>query len=164
MLALGVAALQNARMEIDVLIEDPAWTGLEAQAARVLPEVLSHLAMDTAAYEVSILGCDDARIATLNEEFRGKPVPTNVLSWPATTLAPPDLPPFGELGDIAIAHGVCRREAGDQGKSFEHHVAHLLVHATLHLLGYDHETDVEAAEMEGIEVAILARLGIADPY
>lgn len=151
-------------MEIDLLIEDPGWGGLAAMAARACPAVLMHLSLDPGQYGVSILGCDDARIAVLNGDFRDKPQPTNVLSWPAEEITPPQRPAPGELGDIAIAIGVCTREAAEQGKTFEHHVAHLLVHATLHLLGYDHENDAEAAEMERIEVTVLATLGIRDPY
>ena len=146
------------------MIEEPAWDGLEALAQRACPAVLAYLSLAPEAYEVSILGCDDTRIAALNGDFRGKARPTNVLSWPAAEIEPPARPEPGELGDIAIAHGVCDREATDQGKPFEHHVTHLLVHATLHLLGYDHETEPEAAQMEAIEVAVLARLGIPDPY
>ena len=151
-------------LEIDLLIEEPAWDGLEALARRACPAVLAHLALAPEAYEVSILGCDDARIAALNSDFRGKARPTNVLSWPVAEIDPPEPPAPGELGDIAIAHGVCHREAADQGKPFDHHVTHLLVHATLHLLGYDHETEADAAQMEAIEIAVLARLGIPDPY
>lgn len=118
------------------------------------------------------MGCDDTRIAALNADFRGKPKPTNVLSWPseergaempgAVPLAPdPDEP---EIGDIAIAWDTCHREAAEQGKFFDTHVIHLLAHATLHLLGYDHETDQDAMRMESLEVEILAALGLPDPY
>ena len=160
-LAELAADLQNTRtMEIDLLIEDPAWDGLEAVARRSCTTALAHLGMEPGQYAVSILGCDDDRIARLNQDFRGKAQPTNVLSWPAVELSPPEPAEPGELGDIAIAHGTCTREARDQGKPFEHHVAHLLVHATLHLLGYDHQTDADADEMESIETAVLATMGI----
>lgn len=163
-------------MEIDVLIEDPAWDGvtLEDWAGRACPATLAALGLDPSEFAVSILACDDARIATLNADFRGKPSPTNVLSWPSEDLARPlggmpDLPkPDGrgphELGDIALAHGVCLREAAEQGKDFGDHVTHLLVHSTLHLLGFDHIDDADAAVMEKLEISILARLGIANPY
>ncbi|MBF9028893.1 rRNA maturation RNase YbeY [Rhodobacterales bacterium HKCCE3408] len=156
-------------MDIDVLIEDEAWTGLEALAARACPETLAELGLDPGDYAVSILGCDDERIAALNAEFRGKPTPTNVLSWPAAEIALPEggnppMPAPGELGDIAIAHGVCAREAAEQSKAFDDHVTHLLVHATLHLVGFDHEHDADAAIMENLERLILARLGVPDPY
>ena len=103
-------------------------------------------------------------MAAINAEWRGKDKPTNVLSFPA----PRDIPiPAGEsrpLGDIVLAYGVIAREAEEQGKTLRAHVAHLMVHGTLHLLGYDHETDVEAEEMEALETSILKGLGITDPY
>lgn len=165
-------------MDIDTLIEDDRWAqaGLEALAESACHAVLERLGLDPAGYEVSLLGCDDARISVLNAEFRGKPAPTNVLSWPAEDLAPdspgavPDLPGEGlpglpeSLGDIAIAFETCQREARLQGKPFSAHVTHLLVHGCLHLLGYDHINDQDAALMEGLEIEILATLGIADPY
>ncbi len=114
--------------------------------------------------EIALLACDDTRIATLNADFRSKPSATNVLSWPSGPWTPTRLPPDGELGDIAIAYGTCVREAAEQGKALADHTTHLIVHATLHLLGFDHETDAEAGEMEALEVEILARLGLPDPY
>jgi probable rRNA maturation factor len=165
-------------MDIDILIEDEAWdeAALEALARTCCAQALSELGLDPDGFAVSILACDDARIATLNAEFRGKPAPTNVLSWPAedraaeTPGAWPELPTAGpeespaELGDIALALGVVTREAVEAGKPFEHHLAHLIVHGLLHLLGFDHMTDPDAALMEGLETRILARMGIPDPY
>ncbi len=127
------------------------------------------------AAEVSVLGCDDARIGTLNAEFRGKPVATNVLSWPETDLAPaddgaaptqprPDPDGIHRIGDIAISYDTCLREAEAQGKPLADHVTHLLVHGTLHLLGYDHMRPQDAACMEALEVKILGKMGIPDPY
>ena len=124
---------------------------------------------------MSVLGCDDTRIATLNATFRDKPTPTNVLSWPDADLAPdtpgdpphsPSADPDGtvSLGDIAIAYDTCAREAADQGKPFSAHVTHLIVHGTLHLLGYDHIRDLDATRMETVEVEILGKLGLPDPY
>ena len=161
--------------DIDILIEDDRWADadLTALAQAAVGAVLRHAGI--AAAEVSVLGCDDARIAVLNADFRGKPTPTNVLSWPEADLAPsadgaqpfdPSPDPDGtlSLGDIAIAHDTCAREAADQGKPFAHHVTHLLVHGALHLLGYDHIRPADAALMEAIEVKILGNLGIPDPY
>lgn len=163
---------------VDTLIEDDRWqeAGLEALAQTACRATLARLGLPMAGFEISLLGCDDARISALNGEFREKPIPTNVLSWPAEDLAadaagdPPALPEPGpegmpqELGDIAIAYETCTREAGEQGKPFADHVTHLLVHACLHLLGYDHIKPADAALMEGLEVEILATLGLADPY
>lgn len=146
-------------------IEEPAWhdAGLEALALRAVAATLAHLGLDPSAHEVSILGCGDDRIARLNADFRGKPSPTNVLSWPAAQLAPGETPP-GELGDIAIAYQTCAREAAASGKPFADHTLHLIVHATLHLLGFDHEIDAEAEKMEELERQVLGKLGLADPY
>ena len=147
----------------DVVVEDVRWTGLEALADRAVTAALRGAGLEPAAHEVVVLGCDDARIAALNTQFRGKGAPTNVLSFPAEELSPGDDPPE-ELGDIAISFDTCTREAADQGKPFDDHVTHLLVHAVLHLLGHDHAEDEEAALMEGLERNILASMGLADPY
>jgi probable rRNA maturation factor len=164
--------------EVDILIEDERWSevDLDALARRAFADVLDDLGLDPAQFGVSILACDDDRIAGLNGEFRGKAAPTNVLSWPSedrATATPGEMPhlppphPVGpplELGDIAMAWGTCAREAAEAGKPFDHHVTHLLVHGLLHLLGFDHETDPDAELMEGLETRILARLGVSDPY
>ncbi|MEM6407142.1 MAG: rRNA maturation RNase YbeY [Pseudomonadota bacterium] len=158
---------------IDVMIEHERWNelGLDSLAQRAFSASFDHLGL-SADFEISLLGCDDARISKLNAEFRGKPKPTNVLSWPAVDLsnaAPGSAPEKAdpsqhELGDIALAFETCRREAEEFQKPFEDHVCHLLVHGLLHLLGYDHENDLDAALMEGEERQILAKMGIADPY
>ena len=104
----------------------------------------------------------------MNAKWRGKDKPTNVLSFPMVESYELQDENVAEkellLGDIILAHGVCEAEAGEKGVSFEEHTTHLLVHGTLHLLGYDHHDDTEAAEMEAREVRALARLGIANPY
>ena len=157
---------------VDVLIEAPEWgaLGLEALAQQAAEATLQRLGYGDAGFEISVMGCDDARIAELNGDFRAKPQPTNVLSWPSEERAAdmpggqPITPEDPELGDIAIAWGVCGAEAEAAGKELPHHVIHLLVHGVLHLLGYDHINAQDAALMEGLEVEILATLGIADPY
>jgi probable rRNA maturation factor len=107
---------------------------------------------------ISVLLTDDATLADLNGRFLGKPKPTNVLSFPA----PPN--PENHLGDIALAYGVCAREAAEQGKTLAQHLSHLTVHGVLHLLGYDHESDGEAEAMEVLERTVLEVLGVPDPY
>jgi probable rRNA maturation factor len=116
--------------------------------------------------ELAVMLTDDSGIRTLNNNWRGIDKPTNVLSFPA-------LPPTGAggpddaprmLGDIAIAYETTRKEADDEQKPFDHHLSHLAVHGFLHLIGYDHEQDHDAEEMESLEQAILAQLGIPDPY
>ncbi len=111
------------------------------------------------AFSVALLS--DRGVRRLNHDFRGKDKPTNVLSFPAGNVAE------GRrlaLGDIALALGVVKREAKEQRKAAADHLAHLMVHGVLHLLGYDHETDEDAARMEKLERKALAGLGIADPY
>ena len=160
-------------MQLDILIEDTRWAGLDPLAARAVGAALEGVGLAPSAFEVSLLACDDTRIAALNEDFRQKGTPTNVLSWPSEERGaatdgempvPPQLPQDAELGDIAISYDTCAREAAEAGRSFDHHVTHLIVHGTLHLLGFDHIRDLDAALMEGLEVEILGKLDIANPY
>jgi probable rRNA maturation factor len=159
---------------IDCIIEDPRWAdaGLEGVSARATQYVFDHFGLATDQHEVAILGCDDARIKELNSDFRDKDTATNVLSWPsdergaAVPGGQPDKisPDEFELGDIAISFDTCHREATQANKPFEHHVVHLIVHANLHLLGYDHIDDKDAALMESIEIDILEKMGVPNPY
>ncbi|WP_420861016.1 rRNA maturation RNase YbeY [Algirhabdus cladophorae] len=159
---------------VDVVIEDARWQVLDlgGLADRAVAHTLTHQDLAT-SWAVVVMGCDDAQIADLNTEFRGKPTTTNVLSWPAQDLAqppaaprPPTADPFGDysLGDIALAYETCQREAAAAEIPLTQHVTHLIVHATLHLLGYDHISDTDAARMEAAEIEILAQLGQPDPY
>ncbi|PRX38395.1 probable rRNA maturation factor [Meinhardsimonia xiamenensis] len=158
----------------EVIIEDGRWQAVEIErlAERAISAGLAQLGLAPERFLVSILAADDAAIARLNRDFRGKDRPTNVLSWPSVERRPavpgqaPPLPGAGEeeLGDIALAYETCTREAREAGISLQDHVTHLLVHGLLHLLGYDHERDADATLMEMQEVAILAGLGIANPY
>lgn len=161
-------------MVVEIAIEEPRWdaAGLPALAEAAASATLAHLGLDGERFEISILGCDDARIAALNGTFRDKARATNVLSWPSAERAaagpgqapsPPD-PGAPELGDIAIAYETCAREAAEAGLDLAAHVTHLLVHGVLHLLGYDHVDVADARLMEAIEVEILATLGVEDPY
>lgn len=111
--------------------------------------------------ELSVRIVDERESADLNERYRGKRGPTNVLAFPANL---PDEIGVPFLGDLVICRSVVEREAAEQGKTPDAHWAHMVVHGTLHLLGYDHGSDDEAAEMEALEVQILGRLGYADPY
>lgn len=163
---------------VETVVEDDRWQafGLEPLADRAGRAVLAALDLPAEHFQIVVMGCDDARIATLNAEFRGKAQPTNVLSWPSEDLAPdtagapPHRPAPGEagdpwsLGDIALAWETCAQEAEAQGKTMSDHVLHLLVHGILHLLGYDHVQDADAELMEATEVRILETLGVADPY
>jgi probable rRNA maturation factor len=148
-------------LEIDVIVEAEPWNAVPAV------QDLARRAAGAATFgfdvedgeELNILLCDDARIRALNSGFRGFDKPTNVLSFPAA-----DAPGRRSLGDIAIAYETVRREADEEGKSVADHLAHMVVHGVLHLLGHDHETDAEAEEMEDLERLALERLGVADPY
>lgn len=140
---------------IDIEIEDPAWSEALPNAEQLALEAAEAA---TAEGGLTILLTDDAAVAELNLRFRDKAGPTNVLSFPAPAN------PESHLGDIALAYGVCAREAVEQGKPLAHHLQHLVAHGVLHLVGYDHQTETEAEEMEALERRILAGLGIPDPY
>lgn len=164
-------------MGIEIVIEDNRWQALPLAdiAARAADAALTRLGLDPDSCTITLMACDDTRIAALNAEFRDKPQPTNVLSWPTADLAavapggtpaPPE-PDFTgeiELGDIALAWETCAREAEEAGKPMADHVTHLVVHGLLHLLGYDHVRDRDATLMERLETGILGNLGVADPY
>ncbi|HEY2070974.1 MAG TPA: rRNA maturation RNase YbeY [Rhizomicrobium sp.] len=141
--------------KIAIVVEDAGWKkrGLSARLQQA-----AELGLKAARRKggVTVLLTSSRKLRALNFQFRGKDKPTNVLSFPA------DEP--GYLGDIAIAYGVAAREARAEKKSLSDHAAHLALHGTLHLLGYDHETGREAEVMEALETKLLARLGIADPY
>ncbi|WP_299195267.1 rRNA maturation RNase YbeY [uncultured Erythrobacter sp.] len=161
-------------MELECDIEDwPAgewpkgWSALAERSASAAAEVAPELA--NPRLSVSVLFTSDAEVHALNREWRERDKPTNVLSFPMLErdelldLAPEGPPEM--LGDIALAHGTCAREAEAKGVPLDHHAAHLVIHGLLHLAGYDHvDSDEEAEAMEALEITALAKLGIADPY
>lgn len=154
-------------IEIDLLVEAGAWpqeSDLLEITSDAVGAVLAELDPPSgAATELSVVFSDDAHVAALNAEWRGKDSPTNVLSFPAFPVAiGAPLPPM--LGDIILASETVEREARLEGKVLQHHISHLVIHGLLHLLGHDHENDADAEAMEGIERAALARLAIPDPY
>src|SRR3954447_6413941 len=159
----------HAPPETEVLIVAGQWSG-EADAAAVVHRAIetaaSMVEADTADAELAVMLTDDAGIRTLNRNWRGQDKATNVLSFPALpqtgTRSVDDAPRM--LGDIAIAWETTRREADDEQKPFDHHLSHLAVHGFLHLIGYDHENEVDAEAMEALEREILGLLGIPDPY
>lgn len=143
--------------EVDILANSQLWRGHEDLLSKALAAAAQ---AEGKSGTVSLLLGDDAAITELNREFRGKNGPTNVLSFPpAAGTAEP-----GFLGDIALAAETIVEEAQFQGKRFEHHAAHLVVHGFLHLIGYDHEKSADAEVMERREREILASFGIEDPY
>jgi probable rRNA maturation factor len=157
-------------MQLDCDIEDwpeGGWETLAARAAEAAGE--SEPLLANPRLVASLLFTSDAEVHTLNREWRERDTPTNVLSFPMLEREElEDLAPEGPpvmLGDIALAHETCAREAAEKGVSLEAHAAHLIVHGLLHLAGHDHvESDRQAEAMEALETRILAKLGIADPY
>jgi probable rRNA maturation factor len=147
-----------------------SWEQLVRRAAEaaIAESAFPQLAQSARPIELSVRLTDNEEVRALNAEWRGKDKPTNVLSFPMleetdlqqANVAGPEL----LLGDIILARGVCEAEAADKGMSVEQHATHLVVHGTLHLLGYDHHEDDEASDMEAREIRALERLGIANPY
>jgi probable rRNA maturation factor len=148
-------------MNVFCEVEDPRWDRHSGVAGVAEQCVASVLGDDRRS--VNVLLTSDAELRHLNRDFRGKDQATNVLSFPAATMTAPD-GSAAHLGDIALAFETIEREAREQNKPLLHHVRHLIVHGTLHLLGYDHDNDAAADAMERRERDILARLGISDPY
>ncbi len=146
----------EANLEVDILVNSALWRGQEDLLSNALAAAAQKLGKSGS---VSLLLGDDASIADLNRQFRNKAGPTNVLSFPPAPGAEP-----GFLGDIALAAETIVEQAQFQGKRFEHHAAHLVVHGFLHLIGYDHENPADAEVMEAREREILISLGIEDPY
>ncbi len=152
-----------AAPQIDIQTQSPLWDA-QPLARQTVRDAINAVAseLSTADGEVSIVLADDSVVATLNREWRGVDRPTNVLSFPAKGHN------AGEgtqlLGDIIIAYETLGRECKDENRIFLHHLAHLTVHGFLHLIGYDHQTDIQADEMEGLESKIMARLNMPDPY
>lgn len=148
-------------INIDLDVEDDAWRvigDLDALVQTAIGGALEEGAPGLTGVDLDVLLTDDSTVADLNQRFRGKAGPTNVLSFPAPETARP------HLGDLALAYGVCAREAKEQNKSFAHHLQHLLVHGALHLVGFDHMSEAEAESMEALERKVLAMLGVPNPY
>jgi probable rRNA maturation factor len=139
-----------------------------AAEAAIAESAFPQLATGARTVELSVRLTSDEDVRALNAQWRGKDRPTNVLSFPlaeADQLLDANVAELELLlGDIVLARGVCESEAADKGISVEHHATHLLVHGTLHLLGYDHHDENQAADMEAREIRALQRLGIANPY
>lgn len=155
---------------VDVRDEFEGWAAvwpdrpdLETFSARAIAMALEISKMKLkAGVEVSVLYCGDGFMQDLNKQWRGKDQPTNVLSFPAASGKALTHTPT--LGDIIVSCDTVMREAKAEQKSFADHLSHMLVHGALHLVGYDHEDDEEAEDMEAREREALAKLGIADPY
>jgi probable rRNA maturation factor len=155
-------------VNLEIEVDRAAWHDLPAAEALVREATAAAFARlgtsDLAGKVLNVTLADDATVAQLNAQWRGKPRPTNVLSFPADqgiAIPPGELRP---LGDVILAAGVVRAEAAQQSKSLADHFSHLVVHGILHIMGYDHLDDAQADEMEGLEKEILLKLGITDPY
>lgn len=151
---------------VDVVRESALWSAESDPEEVARSAALAALAGTGRPYnknaELAVILSDDERVKMLNGLWRGKDQPTNVLSFPAAEgdeIATAEL-----LGDVVIAYETVAREAQSEGKSFQAHFTHLVVHGTLHLVGFDHTDDGEAEEMEAAERAVLSGLGVADPY
>lgn len=165
---------------VDLVVEEREWEralpDLNEIANRAARLALDAVGLSADSFTLALLACDDARIAALNAEFRGKPAATNVLSWPVfgpvvpVPGAPPARPQAAQaghrtpLGDVAIALQTVSREAEAARLPLKNHVIHLILHGCLHLLGYDHERPEDAELMEGLERRALAGAGITDPF
>jgi probable rRNA maturation factor len=162
----GTVTGRTGSVAAEIVVEAEGWgdeAALQALVERALGAAHRRAEAPAGDLAVAVAFADDARVKALNRDFRGKDKPTNVLSFPAPPMrAAPEDPIF--LGDVILARETVAAEAGAAGVPFETHLAHLVVHGFLHLLGYDHEADDAAERMEGLETAILADLGLPDPY
>jgi probable rRNA maturation factor len=153
-------------IDLDVMSGPGDWArigDMEALARRAVNAAYAVAAeAPKSGVEISLLLTDDAGIRELNRAWRGIDMPTNVLSFPGSGPSSPE--GVRHLGDIALAFETVIREAAEEHKSPDDHLTHLIVHGTLHLLGHDHEIENEAERMEAVEIEVLARLGVANPY
>ena len=149
---------------IDVIVDSPRWKA-QPQAAAIVKKAVrtAARAASTPRAELAIVLTDDSAIRALNRQWRGLDAPTNVLSFAAEAPRRKGAP-RSHLGDVVIAYQTTAREAKAEDKRFRDHLTHLAIHGFLHLLGYDHETDKDASAMERLEVRILQRLAVPDPY
>jgi probable rRNA maturation factor len=156
---------------IEISIQDPAWEKLEDVDTMV--RNAAYIALDTAILpkiaqdrqmEASIVLANDDLLHILNREYRDKDEPTNILTFAALDAEEPESDGVLQLGDIMLSYETIRRQAREEGKFMKDHVKHMVVHGVLHLLGYDHETDDQATDMETLEIRILERLGVQNPY
>jgi probable rRNA maturation factor len=156
------------RLRLALEIEDPRWRAAIPGAADLMERAIG-IALEGLPegrpIEVGVRLVDDGTIRALNRDWRGQDKPTNVLSFPMgdpTPLIDADFPWL--IGDIVMSFDTVRAESARDHKALDHHAAHLAIHAALHLIGHDHEREEEALAMEAVEVSLLARLGIEDPY
>jgi probable rRNA maturation factor len=146
---------------VDIDVQSSLWDA-QPGAESAVRAAIAAAALSTSGGEVSILLTDDSAVRELNREWRGIDKATNVLSFPAPELLSKGA--AGILGDIVIAYETLRRESADEDRDFLHHLTHLTVHGYLHLVGYDHQTDAQANDMEALESKIMTRMQLPDPW
>jgi len=145
---------------IDIQVQSPLWQAEPAAAQTVRDAIAAAATMlSTRNGELGIVLTDDSSVRALNRQWRGIDKPTNVLSFPVRSFDGPAM-----FGDIVIAYETLRKECDDEDKNFLHHLAHLTVHGFLHLIGYDHQVEAQAEEMEGLESKIITRMQMPDPH
>lgn len=159
---------------VDVLINNKSWTShnpniesyLKDLASNIIPQTkLSQLLQNNVEIEVSIVLCDDKEIQSLNKKYRNQDKPTNVLSFPVMDFKEiSNIEDFAAIGDIILSFETIKRESVEQNKIFNNHLAHLFIHSILHLIGHDHENDDQAKIMEDLEIELLKKLEIDNPY
>ncbi len=147
---------------VDIDVQSPLWDAQPAAESAVRAAIAAAAALSTSGGEVSILLTDDSAVRELNREWRGIDKATNVLSFPAPEILSKGA--AGILGDIVIAYETLARESADEDRDFLHHLTHLTVHGYLHLVGYDHQNDADAAAMESLESKIMTRMRLPDPW
>lgn len=165
------AKRQVARPQIDISIQDPAWH--ELQDIENIVHIAAEITLTTAIMpkeaferdlEVSIVLANDDLLHVLNREYRGQDKPTNVLTFATLDAEEPPSESVLNLGDVLLSFQTVERECQEQGKFRTDHIRHLVIHGILHLLGYDHKDEDEATDMETLEIRILERLGVQNPY
>ena len=152
---LSMPMTRKNNFVVDISIRSPKWPSIDVMIEKVALETLT-VAKQKSPAELSIVLADDVFVQNLNHHYRGKDKPTNVLSFPADDNF--------MLGDVVLAYETVKKESGQHHRNFEHHVMHLIIHGILHLLGYDHENDGQAEEMESLEIRILRSFGVKNPY
>ncbi|KIE04303.1 Endoribonuclease YbeY [Candidatus Jidaibacter acanthamoeba] len=169
-------SINFSNIEVELINDSSLWNTLDCEPEDFIKQVITHTLIElklteaSKKIEVSVLLADDEKLQELNRQYRDKDKPTNVLSFPNYDLKPGNylkiLKKVKEiyLGDIALSYTTIYHESIEQDKLFMHHLAHMLVHSILHLIGYDHEDESEAEEMEELEIKILTKLNISNPY
>ena len=161
--------MKKRALTIDIAVATKPWERIRAarlatRAARAAYDAAPAARKPKGDAELAIVLTSDAVVRRLNRTYRGKDKPTDVLSFPAWSADEPSREGDCTLGDVVIAHGVAARDAKADSKPLEAHLTHLVVHGVLHLLGYDHMRDDDAAVMERLEISVLKKLGLPNPY